>query len=459
MAERSATAPQVLPSSSAAAPTVFCEAGRHFAAPSRSGGYAELHCVSNFSFLRGASHPQELVEQAAALGYAAIAITDEHSLAGIVRAHLAARERSIKLIVGAEITPQDALPLVLLATDRPSYGRLCRLITCGRLRMPKGRCMLTLADVAAHSAGLIALVLPPLPGIPVPCHNPAAARAGTDNNLQTIEAGLLACREIFNDRLYLAAELTRQLPDAVALEWFGELSRRSRIPVVAANGVHYHVPQRRYLQDVLTCIREHCALAEAGSRLFSNAERHLRSPEEFARRYASMPAAVSRTLEIADRCRFSLDELRYDYPHELCPEGLPPLEYLRRLTWEGAARRYPAGIPPSVRDQLERELALIGALGYEHYFLTVWDLVRFAQQRGILCQGRGSAANSAICYVLGITAVDPARASICCSSGSSRPSATSRPTSTSISSTSGARRSSNGSTRPTAATTRPSPPR
>ena len=357
--------------------------------------YAELHCLSNFSFLRGASRPEELVEQAAAAGYAALAITDHESLAGIVRAHTAAKERQLHLLIGAEITPVDGPPLVLLATDRPAYGRLARLITRGRLRMPKGQSELTVRDVLDLCEGLIGIALPPAnlldPSIP--------------RSLDLFET----YRDAFADRLYLAAELTYDVPDSVRLAYLADLSRRLRIPLVAANDVHYHTPQRRYLQDVLTCIRHQCTLAEAGSRLFSNAERHLRPCDEMARRYAGYEDAVARTIEIANRCTFTLDELRYEYPHELCPPGVPAMKYLADLTWAGAAGRYPDGLPDGVRSQLERELALIAELKYEHYFLTVWDLVRFARSRGILCQGRGSAANSAVCYCLGVTAVDPNR--------------------------------------------------
>jgi error-prone DNA polymerase len=358
--------------------------------------YAELHCLSNFSFLRGASHPEELVEQAAELGYAALAITDHESLAGVVRAHTAAKQRQVHLLIGAEITPTDGPPVVLLATDRPAYGRLARLITRGRLRVPKGQSELGTGDVLELSEGLIAIAIPPAnPGV-------GSSPSGSLDRLDEY-------RSVFGDRLYLAAELAYDVPDAVRLAQLAELSHRLRIPLVAANDVHYHVPQRRYLQDVLTCIRHQCTLAEAGGRLFANAERHLRPRDEIGRRYAGYEDAVARTVEIAGRCTFALDELQYEYPHELCPRGVTAMRYLTDLTWAGAARRYPDGLPERVRSQLERELALIAELKYEHYFLTVWDLVRFARGRGILCQGRGSAANSAVCYCLGVTAVDPNR--------------------------------------------------
>jgi error-prone DNA polymerase len=336
--------------------------------------YAELHCLSNFSFLRGASHPEELVERAAELGYDALALTDRNSLAGVVRAHRAAKEHGLHLIIGAEITPVDAPPVVLLAPDRAAYGRLSRLITRGRLRSPKGGCALRLVDVAELGPGLIAIAPPG-----DECDDPHSGPYG-------------AYRDIFGDDLYLGGELAADTPDAVRLGQLAALSQQTGIPLVAANAVHYHAPERRYLQDVLTCVREKCTVATAGRRLFANAERHLRPRDEIAR-----------------RCTFSLNELRYEYPHELVPAGLTARAHLAELTWAGARERYPGGLPDKVRRLIEQELALIAELKYEHYFLTVWDLVRFARGRGILCQGRGSAANSAVCYCLGVTAVDPAR--------------------------------------------------
>ena len=382
--------------------------------------YAELHCLTNFSFLRGASHPEELVEQAAELGYAALAITDRNSLAGVVRAHVAAQEHNLHLIVGAEITPADAPPVVLLAPDRQAYGRLARLITRGRLRSRKGDCEIRLADIADLGPGLIALVVPGArdsgieglrdQGNGTPAHAADARGSGRDvgHGGPTLHP-LLAYRSIFGPDLYLAAELAYDVPDGARLEQLAALSRQTGIPLVAANDVHYHVPERRYLQDVLTCIREKCTLAAAGRRLFANAERHLRPRAEVARRYAPYTELLARTVDIAARCTFSLDELRYEYPHELVPEEKTACEHLAQLTWAGARQRYPGGVPDRVHQLLESELRLITELHYEHYFLTVWDLVCFARGRGILCQGRGSAANSAVCYCLGVTAVDPAR--------------------------------------------------
>jgi len=351
--------------------------------PGSAARYAELRCKTNFSFLEGASHPDELVTRAAELGYAALAITDRNTLAGVVRAHAAAKQVGLKLLIGAEITPQDAAPVVLLATDRPAYGRLCRLITHGRIHAPKGECHLHFADLVEHAAGLLACVI-----------EPSADDLGR-------------YRELFADRCYLLAELHRGADDERHLEQCVRLAKRLRVPLAAAGGVCFHHPDRRPLCDVLTAIRAGCTVDAAGELLFPNAERFLKSPEEIAEQFAAAPDALRRTLEVAERCHFSLDELRYEYPEELAPPGLTPLEHLTRLTWSGARERYPSGVPAKVRRLLEHELTLIGELRYEAYFLTVWDLVRFARSRQILCQGRGSAANSAVCYCLGVTSVDP----------------------------------------------------
>jgi error-prone DNA polymerase len=349
--------------------------------------YAELHCKTNFSFLEGASHPDELVNVATSLGYAALAITDRNTVSGVVRAHAAAKHTGLKLLIGTEITPDDGPPIALLATDREAYARLCRLLTTGCRRAPKGECRLTLDDVADHAEGLIGLMI--------------------SSPLIDDPSQLNICREIFGDRGYLLAELHHGPDDAWRLEQFRQLSRITRIPLVAANDVHYHDPERCYLQNVLTAIRHRCTVAELGTRVFSNAERCLKPAEKMRRLFLDAPDAIARTLEVAARCHFSLDELKYDYPEELCPRGVTPQEHLHRLTWEGAKKRYPAGIPDKVRNLIEHELALIAELHYEAYFLTVWDLVRFARSQGILCQGRGSAANSVVCFCLEVTSVDP----------------------------------------------------
>ena len=347
--------------------------------------YAELHCRTNFSFLEGASHGQEMVARAVELGYTALAITDRATLAGVVRAHVAAKTLKLKLLIGAAVEPVDGPPLLVWAIDRKGYRRLARMLTLGRRSAPKGECRLTFADVAAHSDGLLAGVL---------------LQSATPPQLDR-------ARDLFGDRCYAVAELHRGPLDRPRLEHLARLAHDARLPLVAANDVHYHHPRRRPLHDVLTATRHGCPVADLGDRRFPNAERHLKSPEEMSDLFADFPDAVARTAEVADRCTFSLDELRYDYPEELCPAGMTPLAYLTELTWVGATRRYPTGVPGKVQRLIEHELSLIAELRYEAYFITVYDLVRHARSKKILCQGRGSAANSVVCYCLGVTSVDP----------------------------------------------------
>jgi len=383
--------------------------------------YAELHTKTNFSFLEGASHPDELVQRAASLGYAALAITDRNSLAGVVRAHAVAKEVGLKLLLGAEITPEDAPPLVLLATDRAAYGRLARLITTGRRKAEKGECQLTFQNVAAASEGLLACVISRARFGQARDRGRGASHTTEEKTRRTSPPAksaefhgkqLDAYREVFGDRCYLLAEVHRGPDDRQELDRLTQLARQIDVPLVAAGDIHYHIPERNALHDVLTAIRSNTTVAEATQYLFPNAQRHLKTLDEIAATFASCPEAVHRTVEIADRCTFSLDELRYEYPEELAPKGETPAQYLARLTWDGAKRRYPRGVPEKVQQLLKHELALIEELHYEAYFLTVWDLVRYARARGILCQGRGSAANSAVCYCLGITAGDPERADL-----------------------------------------------
>jgi len=361
--------------------------------------YAELHCLSNFSFLRGASHPEELVAHAHALGYHALALTDECSFAGIVRAHVAAKPLGLPLVIGTELRLADepSLALVLLAPDRAAYGRLASLITLGRRNAAKGEYRLTRDDVAAGAAGCLALWLPG----PVPDAADAAW-----------------IRDVFPGRAWIAAELTGAAGERARLDALLALGRRLDLPCVAAGDVHMHVRGRRALQDTLTAIRLRCTLAEAGLRLFPNGERHLRAPQRLARIYPA--ELLAETAAIAQRCTFSLDELRYEYPQELVPAGLTPALHLRALVARGFLQRFGEPLDTAAgnatapglakaRALVAHELALIAELGYEPYFLTVHDIVAFARGRGILCQGRGSAANSAVCYCLGITEVDPAR--------------------------------------------------
>ena len=408
--------------------------------------YAELHCVSNFSFLRGASHPEELVERAQAQGYAALAVTDECSLAGVVRAHVKAKEIGMPLLIGAEFglhglfghpdapvvptqraTAGPADPgdgqtlstraaardsrapparLVLIAQDREGYGNLSALITRARMRAGKGSYRLLHEDLAQGVPGCVALL--------VPCPEVATHAAGGDvspgSPLARLHEQARYVRERFGARAWLAAELLARGHDAPLLGRLREVARTAGLPLVAAGDAHYHLRSRRSLHDVLAATRLARPVRELGFLLPPNAEQHLRGRLRLAQLYP--PELLEETLEVAARCAFSLDSLRYEYPQEIVPDGHSPTSWLRELTWRGVAGRYPAGLPEAVRTQIEHELALIGELGYEPYFLTVADLVHFARSRGILCQGRGSAANSAVCYCLGITEVDPARTSV-----------------------------------------------
>ena len=351
--------------------------------------YAELHCISNFSFLRGASHPEELVARAKEEGYAALAITDECSLAGVVRAHIEAKKCALKLVIGSEFRLDDGLRLVLLATDRESYGNLAALITRGRRSAVKGSYRLSRADLADGVAGCLVLWLPGR--IP-----------------DADEARWLKPR--FREALWIAVERLLEADDAARCAALAEIASMTGLPLVAAGDVHMHGRDRRALQDTLTAIRLKTTVAQAGHALHPNGERHLRPLATLERIYP--PAWLAETVAIAGRCRFSLDELRYEYPEEIVPAGETPAAYLRRLTEEGFARRFPAAVTPpkdrtKVRALIERELALIAEKHYEAFFLTVYDIVKFARDNGILCQGRGSAANSAVCYCLGVTEVNP----------------------------------------------------
>ncbi len=382
--------------------------------------YAELHCKTNYSFLTGASHPDELIAHAVQLGYSAMAVTDENTVAGVVRAYAAARETSLKLIIGAEIILNDAPPVVLWAADRKSYANLTRLLTVGRRRAPKGQCWLSFQDVAHHADGLIAGIVPYIQGDrsrtdhidPThPSYPWFVAQCGMRNAECRMKQGNYSAfenyRDLFGDRAYLLAELYRGVDDHWRIQQLQKLSTLSRLPLVAAGDVLYHVPARLPLHDVLTATKHKTTVAQAGDLLLPNAQRHLQTIRQRQNAFARIPDAVPRTLEITDRCGFCLSQLRYEYPEELAPDGKTPMQYLHELTASGAKNRYPDGVPEKVQRQINHELVLIDQLHYEAYFLTVWDLVRFARSRGILCQGRGSAANSAVCYALGITSVDP----------------------------------------------------
>ena len=355
--------------------------------------YAELHCASHFSFLRGASSCEELFAEAAKGGVEALAITDRGSLAGVVRAHEAAKATGVRLIVGCRLDLADGAALLAYPTDRAAYGRLCRLLSLGKARGGKGRCVLGWDDLAAHAEGLMGVLVP-------------------DEGDAACEGRLRRAAEILGDRASLALTLRRRPGDALRLHRLAAMAARAGVPTVVTGDVLYHAPERRLLQDVMSAIREGCTVDELGFRRERFSDRHLKSASEMHRLFAPYPKALARTIEIAERCRFSLGELSYQYPEEATISGLTPQAALAQLAWEGAAERYPEGVPNAVAGQIRHELALIAELAYAPYFLTVHAIVRFARSRGILCQGRGSAANSAVCYSLGITAIDPARSDL-----------------------------------------------
>ena len=427
--------------------------------------YAELDVTTNFSFLRGASHAEELVAQAKALGLAAIAVTDRNTLSGVVRAHLAAKQVGLKLVIGARLDLQEGLSLLCYPKDRKAYGRLARLLSLGQGRADKGKCILNLEDVAAHAEGQIFMALTPedwdwreaarsaqhlhqhqsqpqpqpqpqagtrssariVPFAPLrpmrvaaSAHHPDAQ----DGELQqkatpvmvpmappcrTFEADLTRIKKALGPApLYLAGAHLCRGDDRSRIGALSHIAKRCGTPLVATNSVLYHSLNRRNLQDVLTCVREHTTIAQAGFRLAANAERHIKQPAEMARMFKGYEDALARTIEIAEACTFSLDELVYEYPDEPVPAGKSAQQHLQDLTWEGAQHRFPDGLPEKVRNIIARELKLIAELDYAPYFLTVHDIVAFARSRAILCQGRGSAANSVVCYCLFITAVNPA---------------------------------------------------
>jgi error-prone DNA polymerase len=386
--------------------------------------YAELQCVTNFSFLRGGSHGEELVMQAKAYGLAALAVTDHNTLAGVVRAHGPAKEMGLKFIVGVKlnikgpsstlrapslISPRETsegtilLPsrsdgrrwretpdegsfnLLAYPTNRSAYGRLCRLLSMGQRRAEKGQCILTLEDVITFQDGML-FVLPD----------------DSADNLALLRRQLKA-------PLWLALSHHHDGKDRERLASLAELAHKTKTSLIASNNILYHHPSRRPLQDILTCIREKTTLQEAGFLLEVNAERHIKTPDEMARLFRDYPQALSNTLDITDQCTFSLDELKYEYPDEPIPKGETPQSHLAKLAWAGAKERYGEKLPAQIRRNIEKELVLIEKLNYAPYFLTVHDIVNFARTREkpILCQGRGSAANSTVCYCIGITAVDP----------------------------------------------------
>ena len=358
--------------------------------------YAELQTTTNFSFLRGASHPHELVNTAAELGLQGIGVTDRNTLAGVVRVWSAAKSADLPMRVGCRLDFMDGHASVLCyPTEREAYGRLTRLLTRGKTRERRGRktsaCEILGRDLYEHAVGQVLIVVPP----------PALDDAFVQD--------LTSLASDFRGFVYLAGSRSYAARDHKRLQRLSEIARETHAPLVAVNDVLYHMPERRPLQDVMSCVREKTTIQQAGLKLEANAERYLKSPQEMARLFRDHPDALARTIEIFDRCRFKLDDLRYEYPHEPVPPGKTAMGHLRDLCREGAMKRYPEGVPDEAIRLLDLEYALIEELDYPHFFLTVRDAVHFARGRGILCQGRGSAANSMVCYCLGVTAIDPAK--------------------------------------------------
>ncbi len=371
--------------------------------------YVPLWCKSNFSFLEGASHPDELVEEACRLGLPAIALTDRDGVYGVVRAHVKARELGIKLIIGSQVTVADSSTIVLLAQDRRGYANLCRLLTKGRLRSEKGESAVTWDEVCTHAPGLIALWNG---------KNNAVKRQNLDSRLcgndekesgdEAVIAIMSGLHDAFGNRLYGLIARHRQEDEIIEEARLRERAKRFGFSLAAVNEVLYHTPARRRLQDVLTAVRHGIPVAACGRKLKPNAEHGLKPPYAFAKLFCDEPAVVERTLEIAERCIFSLNEIRYRYPSEKLPNGMTSAQWLRERTFNGARWRYQNQIPNAIVAQIEKELEIIETLDYPGYFLTMWEIVEFCRANNILCQGRGSAANSVVCYCLGITAVDPA---------------------------------------------------
>jgi error-prone DNA polymerase len=359
--------------------------------------YTELQVTTNFSFLRGGSHPDEYVAQAALLGYKEIAITDHNTLAGVVRAHVAAKKANLRLIIGCRLELLDGSPLLAYPTDKNAYARLSGLLSVGNRRAEKGHCHLYKADVFQHAEGMKFITIAPL-----------SLNESFDFE-DTFKSDLHEYREKLGEALYLGINRSYQANDNKRIHRLSVLSASLDIPLVATNDVHYHAPERRQLQDVLTCIREKCTIHTAGFRLYPNAERYLKPVDEIERLFHQYPEAISAARDIADACQFSLDSLKYVYPEEITSGSRTPYQELKMLTWQGANESFNNRIPKKIRKTIRYELDFIARKDYAPYFLTVYDLVRYARSKEILCQGRGSAANSVVCYCLGITSVNPAK--------------------------------------------------
>jgi error-prone DNA polymerase len=378
--------------------------------------YVEFAVASNFSFLQGASHPEELALQAQKIGLKGLGLCDRNTVAGVVRAHLIKREQNLTLHYhpGARLVFADATPDILAyPRDRPAWGRLCRLLTCGNLRAEKGECILYFGDLLAHADGLELVVMPECTRDQEAEFLHKSRASFADGALAPRHAENSDILSILNEtapgRVRLAARMLHQGRDRARLAARAEQARKAGVPLIAVNDVLYHAPERRELQDVLTCVRNRVKIDTAGRLLAANAERHLKPPEEMARLFRDFPQAIEETGKLDAVLGFSLDELKYEYPDETREGFASTQEALAHLAWEGAGKRYPGGIPEKIRTALDHELKLIAELEYAPYFLTVHDIVRFARDQNILCQGRGSAANSAVCFCLGVTEVDPDR--------------------------------------------------
>jgi len=359
--------------------------------------YTELQVTSNFSFLRGASHPEELVEEAAKMGYTKIAITDHNTLAGIVRAHAAAKKLGIEIIPACRLNLADGPSLLAYPTNQEAYARLSALLSLGNLRTEKGSCLIYRKDVYAHAAGILFIAIPA---------DTLSANFDFESNFPN---DLAEYKKNLHNQLYLSISRNYQGEDQKRMFRLTQLSQNLNIPLVATNDVYYHTPSRRELQDVLTCVREKCTIQTAGFHLFQNAERHLKAPEEMLRLYRKYPQALQNAVYIANACQFSLSSLKYVYPEEITSGEKSPLAELTDLAWKGAHEIFGDDLPEKIVSNINHELKFVEEMEYAAYFLTVYDIVRFAREQKILCQGRGSAANSTICYCLGITSVDPTK--------------------------------------------------
>lgn len=368
--------------------------------------FCELQTLSNFSFLKGASHPEEIVNYASILGYKGIAVTDHNSFSGVVRGYFAAKDLGINYVVGTRLTLQTAIgnnvEVLSYPNSRNGYGKLCALLSKGNLRVAKGNCFLTIDDLAELPNDISYMLVPPRT-----IEGPSSEFERLKDDFNIFLGDF--CDLVSKANLFIAYTNFYSNQDLERRELIIELSKHFNLSLIVSNDALFHSPQRRALQDILTCVRLGTTIKEAGFSLHHNAERFLKPLKELARLYREIPQGLRNSLILSEQCKFSLDELKYEYPNEICPAGVSAHDYLRELTFNGAKKRYPDGIPEKIIRLLEDEFTLIRELQYEHYFLTCYDIVRYAQEIGVLCQGRGAAANSAVCFCLGITSVDPSK--------------------------------------------------